>query len=355
MYLLLIPFVSKPKAKNFTNAIAKYIIDNEWCVIQERVELLEWTQIRGKTKYWTCFDKHIIQLRKKILEDDTKTRKLFKRELNIINQYFLENLSTVLNHDKLITWSNPTWSDCDIRRSPYMIYGWKYNQLMFINFFKRKRKNKKLKVNFELRKTKIKKINLDKYFDLFPKNKAEFDSFNETLFLILNKDNIDYKLNIDDKDYNSIISRILDETYCVDIFDESEKDEKRVIALRNIFKNRMRKYKTDHIFWVLSIVMCEAAHIYPVSEIKKEEKTKWYKIADPNNWLYLPVWLHKMYDKHLIYFDENTWEINYVNDDLFRDINKVYRLDRWWSITQSIFNEDMKRYIKDYNRTILKM
>ena len=52
---------------------------------------------------------------------------------------------------------------------------------------------------------------------------------------------------------------------------ENELNEKRVQTLRRIFKNRLKNIRpSDHLFWKLPEDMCEAAHIFPVSEIKKQ-------------------------------------------------------------------------------------
>jgi len=61
----------------------------------------------------------------------------------------------------------------------------------------------------------------------------------------------------------------------------------------------------EHVFGCLPKDMCEAAHIYPVKKIKKEHPIEeWYMIADNNNGLNLPIQIHKLFDKHKIYFSE---------------------------------------------------
>ena len=161
MKILKIPFISKPKAETKSKWFAKYLFDEEnWSILEQWCELIEGSEFRWKDWYWGKFDQNCIDFRKQIMENDFVTEKLSKEKLKIINNYFFENLTTFLNFDKYATWSNPSWSEADKVRSPYIIFWWKYNQLLFINFFK---KNQKWRWKINLRKSWVfEEINLEK-------------------------------------------------------------------------------------------------------------------------------------------------------------------------------------------------
>lgn len=361
MKILNIPFISKPKAKSFTKWIAKYLIDENWRVLEEWCELLEWTEIRWKELnkksweyYWLDFDKKKILFRKKLMFDDTKNEKLSKEKLNFINNYFYENLWTILDHDSYLTWSNPTWSDYDFKRTPYLIYSWIYNQFMFINFFKRLRISKRL--TKKLRFWKYEEISLWKYFELFPLIYEKFYDFNKELFTALNSDEInDETFKIDNwKENKEYIDLILSPEYKIEIKDEKEKNNERITKLRRIFKNKLRNTPpSDHLFRKFPEDMCEAAHIFPVSEIKKLDLKYWYMIADENNWLNLPKQVHDLYDNYKIYFDEN-WKVIFTNNK-YEDLLKQMFWNNSYGILKDLLNEKRKDYIKKYNNEVLKV
>lgn len=352
MKILNIPFISKPKAKSFTKWIAKYVINDNWLIIDEWCELLEWTEFRWKDKYWTKFNKNVINFRKELMLSHTINEKLSSEKLKYVNNYFFDNLFTILSHDKFTTWSNPTWSDYNIKRTPYIIYWWKYNQYMFINFFKNIRKKEKKYI----RNSNLEQIDLEKYLQLFPIIKNDFNNFNKILFTALESEEINEETQkIDNSsDVWEYIDLILSNDYKLEINDEKEKNELRIWKLRRIFKNRLRNIKpTDHLFWKLPEDMCEAAHIYPVSEIKKMDLRYWYMIADENNWINLPTQFHKLYDSNKIYFDE-SWEVLFTNNEYKNYLKLMFPNNNNYKIINSLLNEKRKNYIHKYNIDILK-
>jgi len=356
MYLLKIPYKSKPWSKLLVYWIANYIIDDNWIVLQERAELKNWTQFRWKWwKYWKKFNKEVIRIREQIWWNYDKDIFLWKEQIEKFNIYFKNNLTTFLNHDKYITWSNPTWSDYDLRKTPYLIDWWKYNQLMFVNFFKKLRLRNYKKIDIWLRNSNLKIIYLDEYFILFPNIKGSFLEKNKPLQLALTSENEDINLNMDvSKESEELIKLILDESYLKEkMISEQERDNKRINVLRRIFKNRMRKLEeTDHIFWRLNESMCEAAHIYPVNKIRKRPIEDWYMIADNNNWLNLPIQIHKMYDKYFIYFDSNG-NIRYLNPSYKEQLKILFNINNNLNIKSKNFSKKLK-YIKMYNKFFLK-
>jgi len=353
MKILNIPFISKPKAKSFTKAIAKYVINDYWFIIDEWCQLLEWTEFRWKSTYWNKFDKKVIDFRKEIMEDYKNNEFLTKDKLEKVNLYFYKNLKTILNHDKFTTWSNPSWSDFNIKRTPYIIYTWKYNQYMFINFFK----NYRVKQEKYIRKNNLEEIDLEQYLNLFPEIKVKFNDFNKILFTALesNEEN-EETLKIDtSNEIWDFIDLIISENYKIDLKDEKEKNELRISKLRRIFKNRLKLVKpTDHLFWKLPEDMCEAAHIFPVSEIKKLDLKDWYMIADENNWINLPTQFHKLYDNNKIYFNEN-WEVLFTNIEYKEHLWIIFCWFEKYQIIENILNEKRKNYIHKYNKKILKI
>ena len=161
--------------------------------------------------------------------------------------------------------------------------------------------------------------------------------------LVLNSDSIEETENIDtSKETIDYIKLILDDSYLQDRYLSWEEiNEKRIRVLRRIFKNRMRKIEEeDHFFWKLSESMCEAAHIFPVYEIKKLPIEQWYMIADNNNWLNLPIQIHKMYDKHFVHFNESK--------------NMVYNNPLYESQLKLIFNFSInhKLIVKNFDKKI---
>jgi hypothetical protein len=101
----------------------------------------------------------------------------------------------------------------------------------------------------------------------------ESNDINEETFKIDNSS--------DSKDY---IELILSKEYKMEIKDEKEKNNERITKLRRIFKNKLRNTPpSDHLFRKFPEDMCEAAHIFHVSEIKKLDLKYWYMIADENN------------------------------------------------------------------------
>ena len=359
MKILKIPFISRPKAKSKSIWFAKFLFDEEtWKILEQWCELLEWSQFRWKTLknweyYWLKFDKNVINFRKNIMENDLITETLSKEKLDIVNKYFFENLTTFFNFDKYTTWSNWSWSDYNKIRSPYIIFWWKYNQFLFVNFFK------ELKIK-EILKTDLRKswffeeIGLEKYFELFPKIWEKFFDFNKILFTSLNSEEENSeteKIDLSNKkDY--LIDLILDKNYM--IWENEEKiKEKRISILRRIFKTRLRRTKpSDHLFWKLPEDMCEWAHIFPVSEIKKLDLEKWKMIADENNWLNLPTQIHKLYDSNKIYFSEN-WEIIFLNEEYKNYLKIMFSEDKNYKILENILNEKRKNYIKMYNQKFI--
>ncbi len=357
MKLLNIPFISKPKAKSFTKWIAKYLInENNWKVEDEWVELLEWTEFRGKEKYWEKFNKNIIEFRKKIMYDDRINEKLSGCKLKEVNSFFLKNIKTVLSHDSYTTWSNPSWSESNIKGTPYLIYWWKYNQFMFINFFKILRTSLSWK-KIDRNMNDIQTISLEEYLNLYSDIKQNFNDFNKILYTALESDELnDETLNIDNspesKDY---INLVLSDNYKLSIEDEEEKNKQRISRLRRIFKNRLRNIKpSDHLFWQLPEDMCEAAHIYPVSAIKKMDKQNWYMIADENNWINLPIQIHKLYDSNKIYFNEK-WEIIFTNKHYKDYLTTIFCNISESKLKDNILNNQRINYIKKYNKELLKL
>lgn len=352
MKILNIPFISKPKAISKTLAIAKYIINKNGEIIDEWCELLEWTELRWKSNYGKKFDNNIIEFRKNIMFDDSKDEILSKEKLDIINTYFYKNLTTILNHDKLTTGSNPTGSDHDFRKTPYLIYGWKYNQFLFINFFKTLRLKNKDK---NIRNQVFENVNLDQYFELFPTIKQDFLDFNKILFTALESNDIEQTKEIDTRDdINGIIDLILSPEYEIQKnISEEQRNEKRVQTLRRIFKNRMRWIKpSDHLLWEYPEDMCESAHIFPVSEIKKLNIEKWYMIADENNGINIPTQFHKLYDNNKIYFDENNGKIHFTNE-IYKDHLKKLFSQNEYQILENLLNNKRKNYIEMYNKKFI--
>lgn len=355
MKILNIPFISKPKSISKTIWIAKYLIDDNWEILDEWCELLEWTEFRWKDNYWTQFDKKVIEFRRKVMIDDSKNEKLSIDKLDNINRYFFINLKTILNHDKFTTWSNPTWSDYDFRRTPYLIYGWNYNQFMFINFFKKLRI--KWKIKTDLRYFTYEEIDLENYLEIFKDIKNDFLDFNKVLLMALESTDINETKEIDNRDdIKWIVDMVLSPEYEIQKnISEPERNEKRVQTLRRIFKNRLRSIPpSDHLFWELPEDMCEAAHIFPVSEIKKLDLQYWYMIADENNGLNLPTQIHKLYDSNKIYFDQNWW-LNFTNEEYKKHLSIMFNFNWNYKIINSILNEKRKSYINRYNKEVLSI
>ncbi len=302
MKILQIPFISKPKAQIYTKWIAKYVINKMEDIIDEWCEVLEWSQIQGKQKYGSKFDIKIIDFRKSLMIDDSKTQTLSKMQLETLNQYFYKNLKTVLNHDKFITGSNPSGSEFDLKRTPYIIYWWKYNQYLFIN---------------------SEELNNETY-------------------------------NIDNSSiWKEIINFILSPNYKIEIQDEKQKNDLRIWKLRRIFKNRLRGIKpTDHLFWKYPEDMCEAAHIFPVSEIKKLDLKYWYMIADENNWVNIPTQFHKLYDSNKIYFDEKSGRVCFTNEEYKKHLKDLFSQNEY-KIIENILNNERLGYIKMYNKNFV--
>lgn len=112
----------------------------------------------------------------------------------------------------------------------------------------------------------------------------------------------------------------------------------------------MRKFEeTDQIFWKLSESMCEAAHIFPVYKIRKLDIKKWEMIADNNNWLNLPIQIHKMYDKNFIHFN-NNWDIIFNNLEYKKQLSEIFCFKKL-KITTKNFDKKRK-YINLYNTKI---
>jgi len=355
MKILNIPFISKPKSISKTIWIAKYLIDDNWQVLDEWCELLEWTEFRWKESYWNHFDKKVINFRKGIMLNDAKNEKLTSDKLKQVNNYFFKNLKTILNHDSFTTWSNPTWSDYDFRRTPYLIYGWNYNQFMFINFFKKLRK--KWKIKADLRYFTYEEIDLENYLETFKDIKNDFLDFNKVLLMALESTDINETKEIDNReDIKWIVDMVLSPEYEIQKnISEPERNEKRVQTLRRIFKNRLRSIPpSDHLFWELPEDMCEAAHIFPVSEIKKLDIQYWYMIADENNGLNLPTQIHKLYDSNKIYFDQNWW-LNFTNEEYKKHLSIMFNFNWNYKIINSILNEKRKSYINRYNKEVLSI
>lgn len=357
MKILKIPFISKPKAKSKIKWFAKYLFnENSWKILEQWCELLEWSEFRGKSLnkksweyYWLKFDKNCVNFRKKIMNNDLQTEILSKEKLKTINIYFFENLTTFLNFDKYATWSNPSWSEKDKIRSPYIIFWWKYNQFLFINFFK---KFQKWRGKTNLRKFWIfEEIDLEEYFKLFPKIWKDFFEFNKILFTALNSEEENKETEKIDlwQEKDDLIDLILDENYM--IWEKEDRiKEKRVSILRRIFKSRLKLVKpSDHLFWELPEDMCEAAHIFPVSEIKKLDLEKWKMIADENNWINLPIQIHKLYDSKKIYFSE-FWEIIFSNEIYKKHLWFIFSENKKYKILEKILNKERKKFIKMYNQ-----
>ncbi|ATU05628.1 hypothetical protein BKN14_04245 [Candidatus Gracilibacteria bacterium HOT-871] len=358
MKILKIPFISKPKAETKSKGFAKYLFDEEnGSILEQWCELIEGSEFRGKKlnkksgKYYGLdFDQSYINFRKQIMESDLVTEKLSKEKLKIINNYFFENLTTFLNFDKYATGSNPSGSEADKVRSPYIILGGKYNQLLFINFFKKIQKGRG-KTN--LRKSGVfEEIDLEKYFELFPEIGNKFFEFNKILFTALNseKENLETEKIDLGEEKNDFIDLILDENYMIGENEEKIK-EKRISILRRIFKSRLKSLKySDHIYGKLPQDMCEAAHIFPVYEIKKLDLEEWRMIADENNGLNLPIQIHRLYDSKKIIFNENG-EVIFLNKKYKEYLSEIFNFKKL-NLQKSILNKERKKYIEMYNEKL---
>ena len=201
-------------------------------------------------------------------------------------------------------------------------------------------------------KNKFKKVLSFWRNKLFPEIWNKFFEFNKILFTALNSEEENLETEEIDlrEEKNDLINLILDENYMI-WENEEKRREKRISILRRIFKSRLKSLKySDHIYWKLPQDMCEAAHIFPVYEIKKLDLEEWRMIADENNWLNLPIQIHRLYDSKKIIFNEN-WEVIFLNKKYKEYLSEIFNFKKL-NLQKSILNKERKKYIEMYNEKL---
>ena len=73
-------------------------------------------------------------------------------------------------------------------------------------------------------------------------------------------------------------------------------------------------------------------------------------IADENNWLNLPIQIHRLYDSKKIIFNEN-WEVIFLNKKYKEYLSEIFNFKKL-NLQKSILNKERKKYIEMYNEKL---
>ena len=123
-------------------------------------------------------------------------------------------------------------------------------------------------------------------------------------------------------------------------FDKLRKYQKTLMEIEK--SELIKKYKKPFNYFNDFVVgsespNCEYAHILPVKEIKKRDKSEWFKVADNNNCLLLNPSFHTALDKFQIIINENG-EFKSSQDD-----SRVI-----FKIKKEVLNNKRLEYIREF-------
>lgn len=174
----------------------------------------------------------------------------------------------------------------------------------------------------------ISEYNYSRYFIFNDFNNKHID-FQKILEKINNENNLKSKgkSKRENKDFfiNQIIKAI-DEYSDYNALSDTKEDLEKAKKHKNGFFDKLRKYQKTLMEIEKSELIkkykkpfnyfndfvvgsespnCEYAHIFPVKEIKKRDKSEWFKVADNNNCLLLNPSFHTALDKFQITINEN--------------------------------------------------
>ena len=275
-----------------------------------------------------------------------------KEQIKNINELSFNTWNTALTLEGFITGSNTSGSDLKRSMTPFISVDSDFYGIRFINSFKQFKINKRntnayKKFVITLDEfNKYKKINLKQFFSQFPNKKSVFYNYNPESYEILyghnNKNLIEQHMPITSKEYvinerefyydktrsliNKYVRNNIGRQKLIDLLRNILRPQ---LLLEKSLKNKPviegREEKNGNL---------EAAHLYDVSWLKKDNDDDLWRIADINNGLLLPRDIHGKLDK------DPTFDINEELE--FIDNGKKTK----WSVNKCYVNDNRKNYIK---------
>lgn len=347
--LLVIPFVSVKKYNeiiNFGKTEAKYSYEGQiFYLINKKGEV-----VYDATKFisfeYRPFDDSMLHSKKKkklgkdeptdcyldLLNQGFDRKSVFPTSKNNVvlansdqitnvNSFIFRKMDTALNAEKVITGSNPTGSESEFKKSPFLIkpniHSKENNKyIYFINAIKRIR-IRDSNIRKEIRNKFSSLDQLKSYFKIISINQLleENNIFKNSLELVNNiysekntKEELSYieDLKKENHNFDNEVKKLILE------FNEKLITSKTLIRkLRNIFRQRLLLEAKEKGFKEfcndknIELYDTQASHIISVSKIKNSKNPNYYLISDKDNGLLLSPNHHSLFDKNRITFNKN--------------------------------------------------
>ena len=376
-YILEIPFESrgefyrKSGSKYRYKGSAYYLLNKEGQVLRDFVQLNnELVEIRPNdndmmigrsgsgTGYWK---QELVQnIRKEFFPSSPINKQVVSANIDLIkkiNKYALNTHNTSLNMEGLLSGSNSSGADARIGATPFITTDVEFYGFRFVNAFKNIRvnsKNSKASSKYPITEAQLNssvKLTMKDYFDRFKHNRKIFYKYNPESYNIIYHDTEDMEtqrlyfleksisLKNEAKSYNETVMAILDKYNNSEIIRDTVIQRLRGI-LRALLLIEKHSLKEDVVIGRNETDSnLDAAHLYDVRWIKKEDDSNLYKIADVNNGLLLPKEIHWRFDKDSKYFINDDFEI--IDDGKkVGEINKLF------------INDERMKYLNNRNNKL---
>ena len=376
-YILEIPFESRGEFYKKSNSKYKYkgnayyLLNKDGQVLRDFVQLdSELVEIRPNdndmmigssgtgTTYWK---QSIVQnIRKNNFPSSAINKQVVSASEDLIkkmNDYALENHGTSLMMEGLLSGSNTSGADARISATPFIAVDDEFYGFRFVNAFKNIRidpRNRNSYINHPITKSQLEssvKLTMKDYFDKFKHNRKIFYKYNPESYNVIFHDTDEMEtqrlyfleksisLTKEAKSYNETVAAILDKYNNSEIIRDVVIQRLRGI-LRALLLIEKHLIKDDVVIGRNeSDSNLDAAHLYDVRWIKKEDDSNLYKIADVNNGLLLPKEIHWRFDKDSKYFINDDFEI--IDDGKkVGEINKLF------------INDERMKYLNNRNNKL---
>lgn len=381
-FIIEVPFASK--AKFFRKSNLKYsfsgnayfLINNKGQVLRDFAQITgDNVQIRpndnamkiGKTGEGTHYWKNEIVFNARKLFPNSplnfQVKDMGADFIKKINNFAINHHNTILSMESLISGSNPTGADAKIDAAPLWAMDKELFSTRFINplkFFRCNKNNRKASINYPITSKIIEeanKLSLKEYLEKFPEVRRKFIEYNPEIRTMFEQDkneetqkiyyfDASIKLKKESNSYIALANVIIQRYENSDI-----KKINLINRLRGIFRNLLEieaKIIDEPIFIGIKekIKNLDAAHLYDVRWIKKENDDNLWKIADVYNGILLPKDIHWKFDKDPDFYISDNFEFFYKNKKLDLKINPKY-------INNKRINYIKKRNNKLYSKIII--
>ena len=277
-----------------------------------------------------------------------------------LNEFLLNESSTVLIGESIISGSNPSGADATIKATPIVSTDSVFYGMRFTNALKTQRvnsKNTRANTKFPISETELKVmtfINLSDYIKMFKSARKEFYRFNPESYDLIFQDETDitqkiYFVDFDNKRLD--VERTSYQDNVLLLLSKYQNDELKRKSLIDRLRGILRALLIiEHQQKNVEIVIgrdekdsnMDAAHLFDVRWIKKLSDDELWTIADVNNGLLLPKDIHWKFDKEKDFTLNNDFDFVENGTDFKFKINDAY------------INEARRKYIIRRNEKLSK-